>query len=144
VSDDRLAHECRVFTRHLIGTDPGDYVVARYIDAHRARPVFTPVSRMDRFLCAFGGATPLMTRFADAWSAVFASNSVLRRKLILLLAMLESTAPHYRRLETVPSVRALSFASLFLRGVLAVLVLLLSLLVFVPARLVLGKAGEAP
>ena len=144
MSDDRLARECRVFTRHLIGTDPGDYVVARYVEAHRARPVFTPISRMDRFLCAFAGTAPVMTRFADAWSAVFAPTSVLRRKLILLLAMLESTAPHYRRLEVVPSARAAAFTSLFLRGVLAVLVLLVSLLVFGPARLVLGKAGATP
>ena len=144
MTDTRLARECRVFTRHLIGTDPGDYVVARYIEAHHARTVFTPVSRLDRFLCAFAGAAPLMTRFADAWSAVFAPTAVLRRKLILLLAMLESTAPHYRRLETVPAARTAAFASLFLRGVLAVLTLLVSLIVFVPARVLLGRAKEAP
>jgi hypothetical protein len=143
VSDARLARECRVFTRHLIGSDPGDYVVTRYVEAHRVRPVFSPVSRLDRFLCAFAGATPFMTRFADAWSAVFAPTAVLRRKLILLLAMLESTAPHYRRLEAVPGTRVAAFASLVLRGLLAVLTLVLSSLVFVPARLLLGKAGEA-
>jgi hypothetical protein len=144
VSDARLARECRIFTRHLIGADPGEYVTTRYTDAHRVRPGFTAESPFDRFLCAFARGSPLMTRLADAWSAVFAPTAVLRRKLVLLLAMLESSAPHYRRLEAVPSVRALAFLSLSGRGLLAVLTLLVSLLVFVPARLLLGKAGETP
>jgi len=144
VTDARLARECRVFTRHLIGSDPSDYLIARYVDAHRLRPVFTATSRLDRFLCAFARADPLLTPVADAWSAVFAPTAVLRRKLILLLAMLESAAPHYRRLEAVPSVRAGAFVSLLARGLLAVLTLIVSLVVFVPARLLLGRAGEAP
>jgi hypothetical protein len=144
VSDARLRRECRVFTRHLIRSDPGDYIVARYIEAHRLRPVFTATSRFDRFLCAFARVSPFMTRFADAWSAVFAPTAVLRRKLVLLLAMLESAAPQYRRLEAVPSVRALAFVSLFFRGLLAALTLVVSLVIFVPARVLLGKAGETP
>lgn len=144
MSDARLRRECRIFTRHLIRRDPGDYVVARYIEAHRLRPVFTTTSRLDRFLCAFARVSPLMTRVADSWSAVFAPTAVLRRKLVLLLAMLESTAPHYHRLETVPATRAAAFASLLFRGLLAALTLVVSLVIFVPARLLLGKAGETP
>lgn len=143
MTDQQLQRECRVFTRHLIGQVPGDYVTGRYLDAHRVRPDFTPHSRFDRFLCGFARRSPVMARFADAFAVVFAPGSVLRRKLVLLLAMLESTAPHYRRLEEVSSNRALAFAGLFARGMLAALVLLLSLLVFLPARLLLGPAGAA-
>lgn len=141
MTDARLERECRVFTRHLIGRDPGDYVTGRYLDAHRVRQDFTPRSRFDRFLCGFARRSPFLARFADAFAAVFAPGSVLRRKLVLLLAMLESCAPHYRRLEAVSGSRALAFAGLIGRGLVAALVLLLSLVVFVPARVLLGPAG---
>lgn len=143
MTDVRLARECRVLTRHLTGAEPGDYVTARYLDAHRVRPGFLPRTRLDRFLCAFARVSPLTARVADSWAAIFAPTSTLRRKLVLLLAMLESCAPHYRRLEDVKGGRTLAIAGLALRGVLAVLTLLLSLLVFVPARIVLGPAGDA-
>jgi hypothetical protein len=141
MSERRLQRECRVFTRHLIGTAPGEYVAERYLDAHRVRTDFTPRSRFDRFLCSFAAVTPLAARLADAWCAMFAPGSVLRRKLVLLLAMLESCAPHYRRLEDVSGNRALAFAGLFGRGLVAALVLLVSVLVFLPARIALGPAG---
>ena len=141
MSERRLQRECRVFTRHLIGTAPGEYVAERYLDAHRVRTDFTPRSRFDRFLCWFAAVTPFAARLADAWCAVFAPGSVLRRKLVLLLAMLESCAPHYRRLEDVSGNRALAFAGLFARGLGAALVLLVSVLLFLPARIVLGPAG---
>jgi hypothetical protein len=142
VTDPRLARECRVFTRHLTGAEPGDYVISRYLDAHRVRRGFAPASRLDRFLCAFARVSPLAARLADSWAAIIAPTSTLRRKLILLLAMLESCAPHYRRLEDVRGGQAAAFAGLLFRGVLAVLVLLVSLLIFVPARILLGPAGD--
>ena len=139
----QLERECRVFTRHLIGSDPGDYVTARYVDAHRVRPGFAPHSRLDLFLCSFAGASPVTARLADAWAAVFAPGSTLRRKLVLLLAMLESSAPHYRRLEEVSGGRGVAFVGLIGHGLLAGATLLVSLLIFVPARIILGPTGDA-
>lgn len=142
MSDRQLERECRVFTKHLTGSEPGEYVLERYIGAHRVRTEFTSRSRLDRFLCSFAGFSPLMARLADGWAVVFAPTSVLRRKLILLLAMLESCAPHYRRLEEVRGGRARILAGLAVRGVAAVLTMLVALFIFVPARVLLGPAGE--
>lgn len=144
MSDRQLRRECRVFTKHLIGSEPGDYVLERYVDAHRVRTEFTPRSRFDRFLCSFADFSPLTARLADAWAAVFSPTSVLRRKLILLLAMLESSAPHYRRLEAVTGGRARAWTGLVGRGLLAAFTLIVALFIFVPARVVLGPAGDHP
>jgi hypothetical protein len=87
-----LEAECAVFARHLAGVDPPAYVVATYLRAHepgRNGPLASPDEEEDPLVhFARGGAWSV--RLADAWAAAFDRAGPLRRKLILLLAILES------------------------------------------------------
>jgi hypothetical protein len=96
LSRDDLAAECRVLTRHLVGDEPDDYIIDRYAAAHRARPELAASVPSDRPLLALARTGPLGARLADAHGRLFAPASALRRKLILLLAILE-TSPRYAR-----------------------------------------------
>jgi len=96
-----LIAECRVFCRYLVGIGPPSDVVAAYQKAHAlgvvnlGRP--TP---MDRALLRVAGMGPALARTADAYAAVFARSGLLRRKLVLLIAILESRASTATLLDT--------------------------------------------
>lgn len=87
-----LEAECAVFARHLAGLEPSPYVVAQYLRAHEPGRNGPNTSTDDEddplLLFARRGATS--ARLADVWAATFDRTGPLRRKLILLLAILES------------------------------------------------------
>jgi NADH dehydrogenase len=88
--DAELDAECETFCRYLIGSAPGEYVKRKYREAHAPgrrgprREAADPLTAMAR-------RGPGFTRLADAWSAVLSRGGTFRRKLVLLLAVLEST-----------------------------------------------------
>jgi nucleoside-diphosphate-sugar epimerase len=92
---EQLDAECRVFCRYLIGEEPSEYVLAKYRGAHQ--PGATGPLRQGvesgRSLVAFARRGPRAARLADSFAVLFARAGVLRRKLTLLLAILESMAP---------------------------------------------------
>ncbi|MFN8178462.1 MAG: hypothetical protein U0167_11045 [bacterium] len=81
-----------MLTRHLAGVAPSPYVVAQYVRAHeagRSGPVRSVDDEDDPLVLAARGG-PFGARLADAWAAAFDRTGPLRRKLVLLLALLES------------------------------------------------------
>lgn len=100
---DRLDRECSVFCRYLIGQTPSPYVVAKYGDYHRRAAVEDTPARIDRVLLAVASLHPATVRPADAYARIFRPGSVLRKKLILLLAVLESCAPSDERIDSIPT-----------------------------------------
>lgn len=96
MSDAALEAECRRFTRYLLDEAPSPYVLACYQRAHRVSPDFTPHGAFDRAALRLAATAPGL---ADAHARLFAPTSALRRKLVLLLAILEASAPSYRRVD---------------------------------------------
>jgi NADH dehydrogenase len=96
--DGVLEAECRVFTRYLLGSDADEYVRAKYREAHRhlALDARTP---LDRVLLGFARRGSVFTHMSDVYAAVFAGDVALRRKLVLLLAILETCPPHSRVID---------------------------------------------
>ena len=90
---DTLRHECRLFTRYLLDTEATEYICERYVAAHRERwEVRDPVG-FDAALIRFARRNRITTRIADSYCALFRRHAPLRQKLVLLLAILETTAP---------------------------------------------------
>ena len=87
-----LAREARVFAAALIGGAASDYVMREYARGHNALPL-APVQGFDAVLLRVALGGPHLTRMADAYARVFARRAILRRKLALMLAILESTQP---------------------------------------------------
>jgi hypothetical protein len=94
-----LLRECRVFCRHLSGEAPEPIVIQKYLQAHACGVVEprrgTPA--LDRWLVRIARTGTLAARWADAYAALFSRRGLLRRKLILLLAILE-TVPRTSRM----------------------------------------------
>src|SRR5262245_43793124 len=98
-----LDRECNVFCRYLIGQTPNDYVRKKYRDAHGSRSLVGGgcISPWDALLIRIARISPWSTRITDVYSRVFYGSSLIRKKLVLLLAILESCAPSHRYLDSV-------------------------------------------
>lgn len=150
-ADAGLVAEARTFVRHLGGAGAEDRVVPRYLEAHRRGLVDAtgPAAAFDRWLVAFARRGPLRARLADAYASVFHRGGLLRRKLVLVFALLETgPAAHRTLLAPARRGRAAFLAGALGRGLLALLFLLAGLALFAPARLVLRTpapgGGAAP
>jgi hypothetical protein len=113
-----LEAECAKFARYLSGAEPDRFVIDKYVAAHEAGAVELPgTSSYERAVVGIARNGPV--RMLDAHSRVFANGNLLRRKLVLVLALLETRSPSAEKIDTaVPG----STVGLFLRiGVLGVL-----------------------
>jgi hypothetical protein len=137
----RLRRECRTYTRYLTGQEPSKYILAKYEDFHRTVPV--PVSNgstpFDRLLVTGAARSPWMTRLADTYASRFCRNSELRRKLVLLVGLLECSQPSAAYLDS-PGVRnaAGAWTSLAAAAARYAAALAASVLLLGPLHLALG------
>ena len=138
MSDLALQRECDVFCRYLVGAAPAAYVIAQYVDFHTPDR-FQP-DRFDGFLIRLASRGPLFTRLADTYASRFARRAILRRKLVLLLALLESTPPSSDYVDTVDRsafLRMAAWTAVYLVMLVAGAVLL------APAQWILSRERNA-
>jgi nucleoside-diphosphate-sugar epimerase len=94
---DDLPAECRAFTRYLTGRDPDDYVIGKYLAVQsavlRGAPPRAPI---DDALVSFAARGAYRARIADAYARIARPHGTLRRKLILLFAILENSRAFHR------------------------------------------------
>lgn len=96
-----LRRECETLCRYLMGKAPNDYITDKYVYAHEidAIPSRNCDNLMDGLLLKIARLCPFGTKLVDAYAVVLLKNSLVRKKLVLLLAILESYAlsDHYLR-----------------------------------------------
>jgi len=139
-----LLHECRVFCRYLCGSDPQPYVERKYVEAHEKVSGLTASTRFDRFLLGFVIRGPLYTKLADSYARFFASASVVRKKLVLLAAILETCPGASRFLGPMDSGNQfLLLLRMFGKGLLFLTSLLLAVIFLLPVQLVLEPGPKA-
>jgi hypothetical protein len=139
MSTDRatLERECQVFTRHIARMSPTPYVIGKYVEAHRVSPAFVAAERLEQWLVAAARFGPAVTRLADAYARLFAPRGVLRKKLVLLLAILETSAPFHRAIDHEPPRQLLAaMLHLAVTGLAGALAALVGVMVFVPLRII--------
>jgi NADH dehydrogenase len=137
-ADALLARECRIFTLHLLRAVPGDYVTGRYVDAHRVLSGLTIDDPFETCLLRFAGTHRIAVAIADAYARMFLPASVLRKKLVLLLAIAETGPATYRLVDSPVRGRPAAVAArLVVRGTVAVIWLAAGVILFGPARLIL-------
>lgn len=139
-----LARECWVFARHITGAVPSDYVITCYGKAHAADALDAPAGSdaLDALLVSAATRTRLLTPLADIYARMFRRAGPLRRKLVLLAAILESTGTTQHAFEPTRSGRVSSFAELLMRGGLFLIQASAALLLFAPAHAVLRLTGR--
>ena len=137
---DVLDHECVVFCQYLVGQEPTHYVKEKYREAHRGMTLShsDTWNRFDRILVRIAGIRPWATKLIDVYTRALQPYSLVRKKLILLLAILESCAPTHEYLDRVDSANVVRiliaafrrcFTFVFLLMVVALLLVPLSLMV---------------
>ncbi|MBV8841602.1 MAG: hypothetical protein JO307_02220 [Bryobacterales bacterium] len=131
----KLERECRVFARYLSGVDPSSYLVQKYGDFHEQLGASAGSDRFDEFLVRVASRGVFWTTLADGYSRLFRKSGALRKKLIVVLALLECAPPSYEILDSVPTgglagsvVRLAGISAKFLAAAIAGTVL------FAPAR----------
>lgn len=104
MSDDlTLERECRTFTRLFCRTDATPEVIAQYEAAHRHRPTLTPTDEWERRLVHIAASGPMAARLADAYARRRSPRGTLRKKLVLIFAILETARPFHRTVDVAPS-----------------------------------------
>jgi hypothetical protein len=139
----RITRECGVFARHVVAADPTDYVVGKYLAAHEQGHLqvegATPI---DDLLVSIA-RTHTLTTVAEAYAVLFRPGGALRRKLILLTAILESCAPGFMAFESPPPARAAAIlARLLGRGAVFALALLIGTITIGPIHMALRLTGS--
>jgi NADH dehydrogenase len=134
-----LQEECRTFATYLVGTQPRPYVEEQYVRAAHSHAL-----AFDEDFCCFDRATVglartggKLVRCSDAYCAIFHRRGTLRRKLIVLAAILEHVAPTSEAFDGVEAKHsALAVLSLAGHGCIAAAALLVGTALLLPARLV--------
>lgn len=136
-----LDRECDAFARYLGASAGDEYVREQYRAAHAAGAVeLHSTTSFERAVVSLARSVPVLVRPLDAHARVFSNGGLLRRKLVLLLAILEVRAPHDEELDTPTGT---SVPGMFLRmvwlglvfGVLLACGTLLSLPIWLASRL---------
>jgi len=137
-----LERECRVLCRHLVRRDPSGYVIGKYLDLHRQKPMACE-NRFDTLLLKMGSKRPFLTKFCDAYARFFRPHTCLRQKLIYLLAILE-VSPEFSRFldEADGSNHWWMLARIGFRGGLFGLQLLAAAITLLPLQVLLGRRGK--
>lgn len=135
--------ECRVFARYLLRCEPDAYIVNHYATACTTLGL-RPSSSFDRTLLSFARIGPLFTRLADSYASLFFRSSTLRKRLVLLLALLETRAPFHQTVDRAVSGSVPVWLAQFaLTTALAVLTAFIGALLLGPAHVVLHPSTRA-
>ncbi len=94
--DAALRDEAARFGRYLLGVRPSDALAERYARAH-AHVLHEPPTAADEAVLAFVRAHPWSLPWLDAGTALVRSAPLLRKKLIVMMAIVEATPEHADR-----------------------------------------------
>ena len=131
-----LERECSSYALYLSGCAPTRYVIEKYLDFHQNFGAPADDRSFDSFLLSVSMRGAFWTRLADSYASVWRKDSILRKKLVLTLALLECAPPVCEMLDRVPGG---GFAGAMLRMGLAAMgygvTLVMATALFTPARL---------
>src|SRR5687767_12542433 len=109
--DSELRREAVIFTRYLVQTDPSETLIARYCEANRELFAGETPSDDDAAVLDLARRHPWTIAGLDARAGLLRPASLLRKKLLVMLAIVETTPDLAPRTEP----RAASLGVLALR-----------------------------
>ena len=142
-----VAAECRVFAHYLADTDASPYVQHAYASLLPTSAVPSDVHDrlIERALLAVARQGSLAARVADGYARFFLPRSLLRRRLVLMLAILENSPGSERLLNSGDEGSLLGVgARLMLTGIVSVLCSMVGVVIFAPLHLVSGGSAAQP
>jgi hypothetical protein len=145
MNDDTLDRECQAFSIYLVKRRPNEYVMAKYREAHDRSGIAKRGEEnfFDRLLIRVSMAHSAAARLVDAYTAIFYKKSSVRRKWILLLAILESCAPTYKYFDAPDDGGKARLAlRLLWQGLIFILAFGASIVLLMPAHLIHFSASH--
>lgn len=138
---DPIAREFETFARRLLGMTASPALLDAYRRAHQLRSSeFVPRDRFDGHLLAVARRGGVFLALADAHARRFRRAAVLRKKLCLVLALLECDPESSARLDSVGRGGALGFWFFaVVRGGIAVLSAIVATFWFLPAMILFSN-----
>ena len=134
-----LARECDVFCRYLVDQRPSDYVRKKYRMAHELGDLGPPRLGFDSLLLRIARSSRWATLLVDTYSVLLARNSSVRRRLVLLLAILESCSPSCDFFDATESRSGrLVLVDLGLKGIRFSIVLVIGVTLLLPMQALLA------
>jgi NADH dehydrogenase len=127
--------------RYVAGAAPTSYQTAKYLDFHQRRRL-APADAFDALLLRLSRAGGLGLALADSYCGLFRRRSIVRAKLVLALAILESSPPSFAALDAPDAGRRLVWIRMMMRGAMAGFSTLFAALFLLPVQLVLGLTGR--
>ncbi len=141
-----LDQECIAFSNYLINQEPNSYVMDKYREAHRASETLRnlkpdPFDSLLLNLCRMSGVT---AKLVDSYSSLFLRRSVVRKKMVVLLAILESCAPTYTIFDTTdPGGILTHLARMIAQGFMFCVSVVLAMVLLMPIHLMLAASDRA-
>lgn len=134
-TSENLERECRVFTNYLINIDPDKYVTGNYIRGHKICRIDGETDFFNTLLVRAANRNSFLLKLADAYTSIFYKSSVLRKKLLLLLAIMECCPSTYHHIDTVNERSVISlYVRMGQKAFLFLVNLLASIVVFLPFK----------
>src|SRR5687768_6123484 len=93
--ENNFRQEALVFGKYLVGQVPDEHSIGLYSDAMKKAPV--PLSVKEQRLVRFMVRNKWSVGLVDAALAMFGKNSNVRRKLFVMLAILEVSPAHVQK-----------------------------------------------
>lgn len=135
--------EARSLGRYLLGSPPSEYAVLTYCRLEPLAPFkLESWDGFDRALVRTAGWHPVVARVADLHARFFRPHTLLRKKLVLLTAILESSPGSAAALNESGGGMAAAIGSLVWVGLGAALSLVLGCVVFLPVRAWVAVTGR--
>ena len=134
-SMESLKQECIRFTKYLINCKPNAYIEKKYLEGHNVSNIDNDIDLFDAFLINAANRNSFIIKLADIYTSVFYRKAALRKKLILLLAILESYSTTYSKIDSVCDDSKLSlFIKIVQKTLVFSLLLPVSSIVFFPIQ----------
>ncbi|MEQ1608362.1 MAG: NAD(P)-dependent oxidoreductase [Hyphomonadaceae bacterium] len=127
--------------RYVADATPTPYQVSKYLDFHQRRGL-APTNAFDALLLNLSHTGGFGLALADSYSGLFRRQSIVRSKLVLALAILESSPPSFAMLDAPDSGRGFVWIRMAMRGAMAGLSTLFAAPFLLPLQLVLGRTGR--
>lgn len=131
-----LERECRMFTNYLINQEPDTYILNKYRLGNEIEKIGMNISLFDSLLINAAQKRTFLLKLADAYTSFFYKNAAIRKKLIMLVAILECCASTYNQVDFA---NERSRASLYLKvgnkAFVFLINLVISIIVFLPMKL---------
>lgn len=145
-SDELLTRECVHFCRYLVNRSPDEVILHAWRRVQTHLPTHPSDSHAsDQWLLRLGQRGGARLRLADAWSRLACPGTLLRRKLVLAAAVLESsrgTAPLMNAGPATPGWRA--FPGIVMAGLSLAGWTLLAVLLLGPIHLLRFRGRKDP